>query len=125
MSVTIADDDGAAATETRAARIDTTVPTTLRFPAEGFAGTEGAPVAVSVLIGTGSAGIAGPVLVDVIDEFGNVVVAGAEAQLTGAAPELTATLAYASWQESLQGFAENPAALDTLNRAAEQAGFSQ
>ena len=33
--------------------------------------------------------------------------------------------AYASWQESLQGFAENPAALDTLNRAAEQAGFSQ
>ena len=32
--------------------------------------------------------------------------------------------AYAIWQESLQVFADDPGALDTLNRAAEQAGFS-
>lgn len=32
--------------------------------------------------------------------------------------------AYAIWQEALQVFAENPGALDTINRAAEQAGFS-
>ncbi|MEM8959758.1 MAG: c-type cytochrome biogenesis protein CcmI [Pseudomonadota bacterium] len=32
--------------------------------------------------------------------------------------------AYAIWQEALQVFADNPGALDTINRAAEQAGFS-